>query len=153
VNDDHERGQSIVPKESLSVEGDMLAATPKSRLINELRAAFRTHKPELMMILGGRAAAARTLVLDFETHYSHDYSLKKLTTEAYVRDERFEALTLAVKGPDICKVFLGPDEIVAWIAAQDWSEITAVFHHEPRPPWSASTTLARRARQTIWLAS
>ncbi len=32
------------------------------------------------------------VTLDFETFYSDDYSLKKMTTEAYIRDPRFEVL-------------------------------------------------------------
>jgi hypothetical protein len=32
------------------------------------------------------------LVLDFETFFSDDYTLKKMTTEAYIRDPRFETL-------------------------------------------------------------
>ena len=31
--------------------------------------------------------------LDFETYYDQEYSLSKMTTEAYVRDPRFEVTT------------------------------------------------------------
>ena len=37
------------------------------------------------------------ITLDFETFYDKDYSLRKMTTEAYVRDPRFEVIGVAVK--------------------------------------------------------
>ncbi|MDE2097929.1 MAG: hypothetical protein KGL39_11820 [Patescibacteria group bacterium] len=37
------------------------------------------------------------IALDFETYFSREYSLRKLTTEAYVRDSRFECLCLGLK--------------------------------------------------------
>lgn len=40
------------------------------------------------------------VTLDWETAYSDDYSLKKMTTEAYVRDPRFKAHGLAIKFGD-----------------------------------------------------
>jgi DNA polymerase I-like protein with 3'-5' exonuclease and polymerase domains len=37
------------------------------------------------------------ITLDFETYYSKDYSLSKLTTEEYIRDKRFEVIGVAFK--------------------------------------------------------
>jgi hypothetical protein len=37
------------------------------------------------------------LVVDFETYYAKDYGLRKLTTEEYIRDPRFEVIGVAVK--------------------------------------------------------
>lgn len=37
------------------------------------------------------------IVLDFETHYGGDYTLSKMTTEAYVRDPRFETILVGFK--------------------------------------------------------
>ena len=37
------------------------------------------------------------ITLDFETFYDRDYSLRKITTEAYVRDPRFEVIGVGVK--------------------------------------------------------
>ena len=32
------------------------------------------------------------IIIDFETYYSKEYGLNKLTTEEYIRDERFEVI-------------------------------------------------------------
>jgi len=37
------------------------------------------------------------ITVDFETYYSQEFSLTKLTTEEYVRDRRFEVIGVAVK--------------------------------------------------------
>lgn len=37
------------------------------------------------------------VTIDFETYYSREYSLSKMTTEAYVRDPRFEVIGVGVK--------------------------------------------------------
>ena len=37
------------------------------------------------------------ITIDFETYYSREFSLSKMTTEAYVRDDRFEVIGVAVK--------------------------------------------------------
>lgn len=40
------------------------------------------------------------ITADFETYYGDDYTLSKMTTEAYVRDPRFEALMVGLKVND-----------------------------------------------------
>lgn len=40
------------------------------------------------------------ITIDFETYYDKEFSLSKLTTEEYVRDERFEVIGVAVKVND-----------------------------------------------------
>lgn len=37
------------------------------------------------------------IVIDFETYYDNEYSLKKITTERYIRDEKFECIGLSIK--------------------------------------------------------
>ncbi len=37
------------------------------------------------------------VTIDFETYYDKDYSLSKMTTEAYVRDPRFEVIGVSIK--------------------------------------------------------
>lgn len=43
---------------------------------------------------------SRPIVIDFETYYDEEYSLKKMTTEAYIRDDRFECIGLSIKDGD-----------------------------------------------------
>jgi len=55
----------------------------------------------------------RSVVLDFETYYGDSYTLSKMTTEAYIRDPRFEVILCGFKegnepgywvdGPDVGK--------------------------------------------------
>lgn len=51
------------------------------------------------------------ITIDFETYYDREYSLSKLTTEEYVRDERFEVIGVAVKVDDgVTEWFTGTKE-------------------------------------------
>ena len=40
------------------------------------------------------------VTIDFKTYYDRDYSLSKMTTEAYIRDPRFEVVGVAIKVND-----------------------------------------------------
>jgi hypothetical protein len=73
----------------------------------------------------------KVLVIDFETYYSTEYSLTRLTTEEYVRDERFQALCLGVMEYSKTGGFVveGPDRIKEWVALQNWNEIVVICHH------------------------
>jgi DNA polymerase len=42
----------------------------------------------------------KIIALDFETYYDKEFSLKKLTTEEYIRDSRFETIGVGVKEDD-----------------------------------------------------
>lgn len=42
----------------------------------------------------------KIITIDFETYYDKDYSLSKLTTEEYVRSDRFEVIGVGVKDGD-----------------------------------------------------
>ena len=66
--------------------------------------------------------------LDFETFFDNDYTLKKLTTEAYVRDERFEALGMAaIKGEE--KHWIEHPDIPDFLETIDWSNTLVLAHH------------------------
>jgi len=67
--------------------------------------------------------------LDFETYFDDTYTLKKMTTEAYIRDPRFEALLLGVREPDGNTFWLNQEQIAPWLASVDWSQNAILAHH------------------------
>lgn len=71
------------------------------------------------------------LTLDFETYYSQQYSLSKVTTEEYVRDQRFEAIGVSVKVDDgETRWFSGTrKQTKAWLDQFDWANSIAIAHN------------------------
>jgi hypothetical protein len=53
------------------------------------------------------------LTIDFETYYDKKYSLKKLTTEQYVRDDKFEIIGFAMQSKEMMSLPCGTQ--VIWI--------------------------------------
>jgi DNA polymerase len=90
------------------------------------------------------------VVIDFETYYDNEYSLRKMTCEQYVRDPRFEVLLTAVKFPqlsddvhictgreqaqrvfDVLRACAQPVEIIAHNAAFEGMVMAEVFGFIP----------------------
>ena len=71
------------------------------------------------------------VTLDFETFYSQDFSLKKLTTEEYVNASRFEVIGVAMKIDDDKPVWFSGthNEIKAWLNQVDWSNSALLCHN------------------------
>ncbi len=69
------------------------------------------------------------ITIDFETYYDQKYSLSKISTEEYVRDDRFEVIGFAYKIND------GPTK---WITGND-DHMAQVLD---RLPWEESLVLA-----------
>ena len=71
------------------------------------------------------------LTIDFETYYDRLYSLSKMTTEEYIRDELFEVIGVAVKVDDQpTQWFTGPKAATKKFLDQyDWDNATAVAHN------------------------
>jgi len=71
------------------------------------------------------------ITIDFETFYSQQFSLSKITTEEYVRHELFETIGVAVKVDDgETKWFSGPKaQTKQWLDQFPWDEAIAVAHN------------------------
>jgi DNA polymerase len=73
------------------------------------------------------------VTVDFETYYSREFSLSKVTTEEYVRSSQFETIGVGVKVNDEEAVWFSGshDSIKEFLLGFDWSESIAVAHNAP----------------------
>lgn len=70
------------------------------------------------------------LVADFETFYcSKTYTLSKLTTEAYIRDQRFEPLGCGVYDADGNKDYYEKPDLKTLLGHLDWTNTALICHH------------------------
>lgn len=69
------------------------------------------------------------ITLDFETFFSDDYSLSKMTTEAYVRDPRFEAHGCAIRFPTAGTDWWDGADLKAVFGDIDWANTACLCHH------------------------
>ncbi len=71
------------------------------------------------------------LTIDFETYYDKQFSLSKLTTEEYVRDERFQTIGVGVKRGDEPAVWFSGsnDETREFLGTFDWKESLCLAHN------------------------
>jgi DNA polymerase I-like protein with 3'-5' exonuclease and polymerase domains len=69
------------------------------------------------------------ITLDWETYYDDKYSLSKLTTEAYVRDRRFEVIGLGIKYNDQKEHWFTDDNITKALGAVPWDKVAVLCHN------------------------
>jgi len=71
------------------------------------------------------------ITLDFETYYAKDYSLTKLTTEEYIRDDSFEVIGVSVKVNNGETEWYSGDELgtFAFLKRYDWDNSIVVAHN------------------------
>lgn len=72
----------------------------------------------------------RPVVIDFESEFSDEFSLSRLTTEAYVRDKRFKAHGAAIKWqPNERAIWYDERELRWQLQQEDWSDVFLIAHH------------------------
>jgi DNA polymerase family A len=72
----------------------------------------------------------RFVVIDFETLFSSEYSLSRMSTEAYVRDSRFEAHGAAIKwSPDHAAKWYDERYLRQVLKEENWEDVLIVAHH------------------------
>lgn len=69
------------------------------------------------------------ITLDFETFYSDDYTLSKMTTESYIRDPRFEAHGVAIAAQGEKAYWVPREHIAGHLQQFDWPKLGCLCHH------------------------
>jgi DNA polymerase I-like protein with 3'-5' exonuclease and polymerase domains len=69
------------------------------------------------------------VTLDFETYYDKDYSLSKLSTSEYIRDERFKAQCVGIKQGTEDVVWVPDRHVEEALRCVDWASSAVLAHH------------------------
>lgn len=73
----------------------------------------------------------KILTLDFETYYSREFSLTKVTTEEYVRSPEFEAIGVSVQEDNGQPIWFSGDveSLHQFLSRYDWANSLALAHN------------------------
>jgi hypothetical protein len=72
----------------------------------------------------------RFVVLDLETYFADDFTLSKMSTEAYIRDPRFKAHGGAIKwSKDHAAKWYDEVQLRYVLSQEDWSDVFLICHH------------------------
>lgn len=95
----------------------------------------------------------RVIGVDFETYYDNEYSLSRMTTEAYIRDPRFEIIGVSIKSalkPDSLWFSGTHAEVVSFLDQHiNWSEDAVLCHNTAFDGAIMSWVLDRKPK--LWL--
>lgn len=71
------------------------------------------------------------ITLDFETYYSKDYSLTKLTTEEYIKDKQFEVIGVGIKNGDYSTEWYSGShiEVQKYLSTFPWKDSALLCHN------------------------
>jgi DNA polymerase I-like protein with 3'-5' exonuclease and polymerase domains len=69
------------------------------------------------------------VTIDFETYYDKDYSLSKITTEAYVRSPQFEVIGVGVKVNNYPTDWYSGENVGKFLNSLDYRDKAILCHH------------------------
>jgi DNA polymerase len=69
------------------------------------------------------------VTIDFETYYDKDYSLSKMTTEAYIRSPQFEVIGVGVKVNNYPTDWYSGDNVGKFLNSLDYRDKAILCHH------------------------
>jgi DNA polymerase len=71
------------------------------------------------------------ITLDFETYYDKEFSLRRMTTEEYIRDKRFETIGVAIKVDDQEARWVSGtcEELKSHLMQYEWDSAVLLCHN------------------------
>ena len=69
------------------------------------------------------------VTIDFETFYSQEYSLSKITTEEYVRSDLFEVIGVSVKVNEDPACWYSGSDVRGFLKGLDYSDKAILCHN------------------------
>lgn len=69
------------------------------------------------------------VTIDFETYYDRNYSLSKMTTEAYIRDPQFEVIGVGIKVNNYPTDWYSGDNVGKFLNSLDYRDKAILCHH------------------------
>ena len=69
------------------------------------------------------------VTIDFETYYDKEFSLSKMTTEAYIRDPRFEVIGVGVKVNNYMTDWYSGEHVGKFLNSLDYRDKAILCHH------------------------
>ena len=69
------------------------------------------------------------VTIDFETYYDRDFSLSKMTTEAYIRSPQFEVIGVAIKVNDYPTDWYSGDNVGKFLNSLDYKDKAILCHN------------------------
>ena len=79
--------------------------------------------------MNGTGKSIRKLFLDYESFYTDEYSLRRMTPIQYVLDPRFEALGSAFAWEDEAPFWIDGPDLPAFYKTVDWKRTMALSHN------------------------
>ena len=73
--------------------------------------------------------SSEVITLDFETYWDSDYTLKKLATSEYIRDDRFKAQCVGIKVGTDDVLWIPDKHVEEALRSIDWRSYALLAHH------------------------
>ena len=70
-----------------------------------------------------------TITLDFETYWDSDYTLRKLATSEYIRDNRFKSQCVGIKIGTDNVIWIPDKHVEEALHSIDWRHYALLAHH------------------------
>ena len=73
--------------------------------------------------------SSEIITLDFETYFDKDYTLRKLSTSEYIRDERFKSQCVGIKIGTDNVIWIPDKHVEEALHSIDWQSYALLAHH------------------------